>query len=52
VTQTRGAHARLNYLRRIFKERLQLHLALDNEGGMEEEMQRLRGQALQIYMMF
>ena len=42
VTETRGAHARFSYLRRIFKERLQLQLELDNEGGMEEEVQRLR----------
>jgi len=26
VTETRGAHARFSYLRRIFKERLQLQL--------------------------
>ena len=42
MTETRGAHARFSYLRRIFKERLQLQLALDNEGGMQEEVQRLR----------
>jgi len=52
VTETRGAHARFSYLRRIFKERLQLQLALDNEGGMEEKVQRLLDQALHIYLMF
>jgi hypothetical protein len=52
VTGTRCAHAQFNYLRRIFKERLQLQLAIDTEGGMEEEVQRLRDQALRIYLMF
>ena len=42
VTETIGAHAWFRYLRRIFKERIQLQLALDNEGGMEEGVQRLR----------
>jgi hypothetical protein len=41
VNETRGAHARISYLRTIFKERLLLQFELDNEGGMEEEVQRL-----------
>jgi len=52
VTETRGAHARFSYLRRIFKERLQLQLALDNDGGMKDEVQRLRDQTLHIYLMY
>ena len=42
VNDSRGAHARFSYLRRIFKERLQLQLELDNEGGIEEEVQTLQ----------
>jgi len=38
VNETRGAHARFNYLRKIFKYPLLLQLELDNEGGMEEEV--------------
>jgi hypothetical protein len=52
VNETRGAHARFNYLRKIFKQRLLLQLELDNEGGVEEEVQRLRDQALRIYLMY
>jgi len=52
VNETGGAHARFSYLRKIFKERLLLQLELDNEGGMEEEVQRLRDQALRIYLMY
>ncbi|RHN46794.1 putative protein-serine/threonine phosphatase [Medicago truncatula] len=52
VNKTRGAHARLSYLRKIFKVRLLLQLELDNEGGMEEVVQRLRDQTLRIYLMY
>ena len=52
VTKTRGAHARFSYLRRNCKERLQLQLKLDNEGGMDEKVQRLRDQALRIDLMY
>jgi len=52
VSDTRGAHARFSYLRRIFKERLLEQLEADNEGGMEEEVQKLRDQALLIYLLY
>jgi len=52
VTETRGAHARFNYLKKILKERLQLQLVLDNKCGMEEDVQRLRDQALCIYLLY
>jgi len=52
VTETRGAYARFSYLRKILKQRLQLQLELDIEGGMEEEVQSLQDQALHIYLLF
>ena len=44
VNDSRGAHARFSYLKRIFKERLLQQL----EGDMEEEVQKLQAQAIRI----
>lgn len=52
VNETKGAHARFSYLRRIFKERLLQQFEADNEGRMEEEVQKLSDQALRIYLMY
>jgi hypothetical protein len=52
VNDTKGAHARFSYLRRIFKESLLQQLEADNEGGMEEKVQKLRAQALRIYLLY
>jgi len=43
VEKTKGAHCRVGYMQRIFKERLKEQLALEIEhGGVTEEVQRLR----------
>jgi hypothetical protein len=52
VTETRGAHAQVSYLTKIFKQRLQRQLELFNEGGMDEEVQRLRDQALRMFLLY
>ena len=52
VTNTRGAHARFSYLSNIFKQRLLRKLKVFHEDGMIEEVQRLRDQALRIYLMY
>jgi len=51
VNDTRGAHAQFSYMRRIFKELLLQQLEADNDGDMEE-VQKLRDQALRIYLMY
>jgi len=49
ATETRGAHARISYLRRI---RFLQQLKADNEGGIEDEVQKMWDQALCIYLMY
>jgi len=52
VTQTIGVHARFSYLAKIFKQCLLWKLELFNEGSMDDEVQGLRDQALQIYLLY
>jgi hypothetical protein len=52
VNDIRGAHARFWYLRKIFKQRLLQQMNADNEGDIEEEVQKLRGQAICIYLLY
>jgi hypothetical protein len=52
VNDIRGAHARFWYLRKIFKQRLLQQMNADNEGDIEEEVQKLQGQAIRIYLLY
>jgi len=52
MTNTRGEHAMFSCLTKIFKQCLLWQLELFNEGGMDEEVQRLRDQALRIYLLY
>ena len=52
VEKTKGAHCRFNYLERIFKERLNEQRDLVEEYGVTEEVERLRDQAVRIYLLY
>ena len=43
---------RFNYLERIFKERLKEQRDLAEEYGVTEEVERLRDQAVRIYLLY
>jgi len=52
VEKTKGAHCRFGYLKRIFKERLKEQRDLETEYGVTQEVQRLRDQAVRIYLLY
>ncbi|XP_024634854.1 protein MAIN-LIKE 1-like [Medicago truncatula] len=52
VDKTKGAHCRFSYLERIFKDRLKEQRDLAAEYGVTEELQRLRDQAVRIYLLY
>ena len=52
VEKTKGAHCRFSYLERIFKERLKDHGDLEIEYGVTQEVERLRDQAVRIYLLY
>jgi len=52
VTQTKGAHCRFRYLRRIFKDSMLEQLALETEYSVTEEVRWLRDQAVRIYLLY
>jgi len=52
VTQTKGAHCRFNYLRRISNERMLEQLALETEYGVTPEVRRLRDHDVRIYFLY
>jgi len=52
VTQTKGAHCRFSYLRRIFKDCMLEQLALETEYGVTQEVRRLRDQVVRIYLLY
>jgi len=52
VEKTKGAHCRISYLERIFKERLKEQRDLATEYGVTQEVQRLRDQAVHIYLLY
>jgi len=52
VEKTKGAHCRFGYLKRIFKERLKEQRDLETEFGVTQEAQRLRDQAVHIYLLY
>jgi len=52
VTQTKGAHCRFSYLRRIFKDRMLEQLALETEYGVTQEVRRLRDQVVRMYLLY
>jgi len=51
VNDTKGAHARFSYLRRIFKDRLLEQLQADNDGDLVP-VRKLRKQTLRIYLLY
>ena len=52
VEKTKGAHCLFSYLERIFKERLKEQRDLETEYGVTQEVQRLRDQAVRIYLLY
>jgi len=52
VEKTKGAHCRFSYLEKIFKERLKEQRDLEIEYGVTQEVQRLRDQAVRIYLLY
>jgi hypothetical protein len=52
VKKTKGAHCRFSYLETIFKERLKEQRDLVDEYVVTEEVQRLRDQAIRIYLLY
>ncbi|XP_024632214.1 protein MAIN-LIKE 2-like [Medicago truncatula] len=52
VKMTKGAHCQFGYLKEIFKERLKEQRDLAAEYGVTEEVERLRDQAVRIYMLY
>jgi hypothetical protein len=52
VTKTKGTHCRFIYVRMIFKDRMLEQLALETEHGVTQEVQRLRDQAVRIYLLY
>jgi hypothetical protein len=52
VKRTKGAHCRFSYLKEIFKEHLKEQRDLAAEYGVTEEVERLRDQAVRIYLLY
>jgi hypothetical protein len=52
VEKTKGAHYRCSYLEKIFKDRLKEQRDLAAEYDVIEEVERLRDQAVRIYLLY